>query len=184
MGAHGQRRRDLDAGQVGVPVVRGVGSGVPRRRAVDRGHRLRQVAARADAARDVPASERADAGVRVELLRRQPAGARVGDDLPAPHRAGAARPRRHRLPEAIVRQAARELHLVGQPQGSVRQERVRRRLPRPRQHRRLRPLGAAADRRAISSRRTARRGWRSSARTCWRSPSRSRPTTRRSRTWR
>ena len=28
--------------------------------------------------------------------RRQPAGARLGDDLPAPHRAGAARPGRHR----------------------------------------------------------------------------------------
>ena len=34
LGAHGQRRRDLHAGQVGVPLVRGVGSGVPRHGAV------------------------------------------------------------------------------------------------------------------------------------------------------
>ena len=40
-----------------------------------------------------------------------------------------------------------ELHLVGEPQGPLRQERLRGRLPRPRQHRRLRPQRAAADRR-------------------------------------
>ena len=42
---------------------------------------------------------------------------------------------------------AAELHLVGQPQGPLRQERVRGRLPRPRQHRRLRPQRPAAHRR-------------------------------------
>ena len=54
---------------------------------------------------------------------------------------GTARPRvpRPRLPEA-----ADQLHLVGQPQGHRGQEHLRRRLPRPRQHRRLRPLQAAA----------------------------------------
>ena len=32
LASHAQRRRDLDAGQVGVPVVRGVGPGVSRAR--------------------------------------------------------------------------------------------------------------------------------------------------------
>ena len=41
----------------------------------------------------------------------------------------------------------RQLHLVGQPQGPHRRQRLRGRLPRPRQHRRLRPLRAAAHRR-------------------------------------
>ena len=41
-----------------------------------------------------------------------------------------------------------QLHLVGQPQGPHGTQRLRGRLPRPRQHRRLRPQRAAADRRA------------------------------------
>ena len=47
---HAQRRRHLDAGQVGVSVVRGLGPGVPHRRALARGLRFRQRAAAADAA--------------------------------------------------------------------------------------------------------------------------------------
>ncbi len=43
---HGQRRRHLDAGQVGVPLVRRLGPGVPRVAAGDRRPRLRQAAAR------------------------------------------------------------------------------------------------------------------------------------------
>ena len=39
---HGRRRRDLDAGQVGVPVVRRLGPGVPLRAAVAGRRRLRQ----------------------------------------------------------------------------------------------------------------------------------------------
>ena len=46
------------------------------------------------------------------------------------------------------------------------QQRLRGRLPRARQHRRLRPQRAAARPAATSSRPTARRGWRCSARTC------------------
>ena len=52
-----------------------------------------------------------------------------------------------RFPQGGVQQAAAELHLVGEPQGPLRQERLRGRLPRPRQHRRLRPQRPAADRR-------------------------------------
>ena len=61
-----------------------------------------------------------------------------------PRRAGAARARRPRLPAARLPQAAAELRLVDQPQGRRRPQRLRRRLPRPRQHLGLRPLAAAA----------------------------------------
>ncbi len=61
------------------------------------------------------------------------------------------RPRGERdraVPRARLPQAAAQLHLVGEPQGSRGQQPLRRRLPRARQHRRLRPLAAAADRRS------------------------------------
>ena len=44
----------------------------------------------------LPAPERADSGLRVELQRRQSAGTRLGDDLPVPDRAGSPRRRRPR----------------------------------------------------------------------------------------
>ena len=46
---HGRRRHHLDAGQVGVPVVRRLGPGLPLRAAVARRRRLRQGAGRAAA---------------------------------------------------------------------------------------------------------------------------------------
>ena len=49
-----------------------------------------------------------------------------------------------RLPQALLCQAHAEFHLVGEPQGPVRQECLRRRLPRAGQHRRLRPQRAPA----------------------------------------
>ena len=162
---HAQRGRHLDARQVGVPLVRGLGPGVPHAAALDRRPRLRQAPDEADAPRGLPAPERPDARLRVELQRREPPGPRLRDALPAPHRAGHARRDGPRFPQADVQQAAAELHLVGQPQGPLRQERLRGGLPRPRQHRRLRPQRPAAHRRAVWSRRTARRGWPSSART-------------------
>ena len=79
--SHVQRRRHLDAGQVGVSLVRGVGPRLPRLAADAGGPRFRQAAAGADAARALHASERPDSGLRVELRRRQSAGARLGDDL-------------------------------------------------------------------------------------------------------
>ena len=48
-------------------------------------------------------------------------------------------------------QAAAELHLVGQPQGSQWPQRVRGRLPRPGQHRGVRPQRRAAHRRAAGT---------------------------------
>ena len=49
--------------------------------------------------------------------------------------------------QELLPEAAAELHLVGQPQGPHGAERLRGGLPGPRQHRRLRPQRAAADRR-------------------------------------
>ena len=126
---------------------------------------------RADAPRAVPAPERAAAGLRVELQRRQPAGARLGHAARLRDRARAARRGRRRLAEERLPEAARQLHVVGQPQGPDRAQRVRGRLPRPRQHRRVRPQRAAARPAAASSSPTARRGWRSSPSACSASPS-------------
>ena len=84
----------------------------------------------------VPAPQRRPAGVRVELRRRQPAGARAGGDPGVRHR----RQHRHRLPRADLPEAAAQLHLVGQPAGPRRQQPVRRRLPRPGQHQPGRPF--------------------------------------------
>ena len=93
-----------------------------------------------------------------------------------PHR----RRPRLRLPRARLPQAAAQLHLVGEPQGRRRRQRLRGRLPRARQHRPLRPLGAAARRRAARAVRRHRPGWRCSASTCsrWRcgSPTTTAPT--------
>ena len=129
--------------------------------------RLRQAAARPDAARALPAPERPDPGLRVELRRREPARARLGDALHLPQREGS---RRGSGDLDFLKRAFQKL-LVNftwwvNRKDPHRQERLRGRLPRPRQHRRLRPQRAAADRRLRSSRPTAPPGWRSSARTC------------------
>ena len=87
---HVQRRRHLDARQVGVPLVRGVGPRVPHALALARRLRLRQAAAAPDAPEPLRPPERADPRVRVELQRREPPGPRLGDALPLP---GRARPR-------------------------------------------------------------------------------------------
>ena len=145
VGPHVQRRHHLDAGQVGIPVVCRVGSGVPHDPAGHGRPRLRQAAARPDAAQRLPASERPVARLRVELRRRQSAGACVGDDAALPVRPGASGWQgRYRVSQVRVFQAAGQFHLVGQPQGSRRRQRLRGRLSRTRQHRRIRPFVAAA----------------------------------------
>ena len=89
--------------------------------------------------RVVPASERRPARLRVGIRRRQPAGAGVGGVAGVRDRR---RPRR-RVSEPHLRQAARQLHVVGQPARRRRLEPVRGRLPRPGQHRADRSLEPA-----------------------------------------
>ena len=140
--------------------------GVPLRGARPPRPGVRQVPAAADLPGVVPAPERRAARLRVGLRRRQPAGAGLGRARGVRHR----RRPRPRLPEQGLRQAARQLHVVGQPPGRRRLEPVRGRLPRPRQHRADRPLAPARSA-ASSSSPTPPAGWRST-RSPWRpSPS-------------
>ena len=71
--------------------------------------------------------------------------------------------RRPRVPRARLPQADAELHLVGEPQGRRGPQHLPGRLPRARQHRRLRPQRAAADRRLHQPGRRHRAGWRCTA---------------------
>ena len=107
--------------------------------------RLRPRSDRADAVRALPAPQRPDAGLRVELRRREPAGSRLGHAVllltPAP--SGPAASDRAFLASGLP-EAAAELHLVGEPQGSRGQQPVRGRLSGPGQHRGLRPQRHAA----------------------------------------
>ena len=114
---HGLARRHLNAKRVGVPVVRGVGPRIPLRTPLARRRRLRQGAGRAAARHPLPAPQRPNPGVRVELQRRQPAGDRVGGPTRVRARGRDPRRGRHRVPGPRVRPAADELHLVGQSQG-------------------------------------------------------------------
>ena len=144
---HGQRRHHLDAGQVGVPVVRGLGPRLPRPRPAlvdpDFGKQQLDLMLR----ERVPAPERADPGLRVELRRREPAGARLGDHLHLPlEQSGAGEGDLDWLERAFQKLLLNFTWWVNRKDRD-RQQRLRGRLPRPRQHRRVRPQRAAADRR-------------------------------------
>ena len=131
------RRRPVHARHLGVPLVRRLGPGLPLPAVGADRPGLRQGPAAAADARVVHAPQRPAARLRVGLLRRQPAGPRLGglarlQDRPA----ASTGTRRPRLPGADLPQAAAQLHLVGQPQGPRRPQRLPGRLPRARQHRR------------------------------------------------
>ncbi len=84
----------------------------------------------------------------------QSAGARVGRDPRLPDRGQDVRPQGSRVPRADLPEAADQLHVVGQPQGHRGQQHLRGRVPRPRQHRRVRPdVGSALGRPAGAGRR-------------------------------
>ena len=80
---HVQPGRRVHAGQVGVPLVRRMGPGLPLHPAGHGRPGLRQEPDRPDAVPGVPAPERADARLRVELRRREPPGARLRHAVPA-----------------------------------------------------------------------------------------------------
>ena len=127
-------------------MVRGVGPRLPVRRHRPRRRRVRQGPAAADVPRVVHAPQRPAAGLRVGVRRRQPAGARLGRAARVRDRRRRHRHARPRVPRAHLPQAAAQLHVVGQPQGRRRRQRLRGRLPRDGQHRPDRPLGSAAGR--------------------------------------
>ncbi len=135
-----QPRPPRDARQVGVPLVRRMGSRVPLRG--PRAHRSGggEAPAPAHGPRVVHASERAAPGLRVELRRRESARRGVGGARRVPDR----RRDRPRVPGARLPQAPDQLHLVGEPQGRARRQHFRGRLPRSGQHRAVRPVGDAA----------------------------------------
>ena len=147
-------RRAGDARSLGVPLVRRLGPRLPLHPVGAPRPGVREVPAARAAARVVPAPERCAAGVRVELRRRQPARARDG----GPARVRDRRRSRPRVPGARLPEAADQLHLVAQPRGRRRQQRLQRRLPRARQHQPRRPL-EPAPRARRSSRPTAPPGW-------------------------
>ena len=82
---------------------------------------------------------RGAARLRVVVRRRQPAGPRRGRAARLDDRRAQGR----RFLQADLPQAAAELHLVAEPPGQGGQRPVLGRLPRPRQHRRLRPVAPA-----------------------------------------
>ena len=112
---------------------------------VDRG--FRQAATRSDVERELPAPERPDPGLRMELRRRESAGASPGPpSSPTAWKRRARARGTSRWLKTQLSEAAAQLHLVGQSQGSFGQERLRGGVPGPGQHRRVRPQFAAADR--------------------------------------
>ena len=88
----------------------------------------------------------------------EPAGPRLGGLAGLQDREADPGRRRPAVPRAGLPQAAPELHLVGEPQGPRGEERLPGGLPRPRQHRGLRPPRAAARSAATSSSPTAPHG--------------------------
>ena len=128
-------------------MVRGVGPRVPLHRARARRSGFRQGTALAAAVRAVPASERPDPRVRVGVLRSQSAGACLGVLARlqhGPHRTG--RADREFLEKCFHKLLINFTWWVNKVD-SRGQQRLRRRLPRARQHHRLRSQRAAARRR-------------------------------------
>ena len=130
-------------------MVRGLGPGLPRgaagggRRASSPSEQLSLLLSRV-----IPAPQRAAAGLRVELQRRQPAGARLGDAGASTRSKKRRRAKRTaRSSRTLFQKLMRNFTLVAEPQGRRRPEHLPGRLPRPGQHRRVRPQRAAAGRR-------------------------------------
>src|SRR5438552_3568458 len=99
---HAQRGHHLDARQVGIPLVRGLGPRLPRPRAHPGRRRFREAPAGPDARGPVPPPQRAASRLRVELRRRESTGARLGHDLHLPPGKAAPRRGRPRLARAVV----------------------------------------------------------------------------------
>ena len=164
---HGQPRRDLDARQVGVPLVRGVGPRVPLHAAGDGRPRLRQEPDRPDAlARSTctrPGRCPPTSGTSATSTRRCTPSPRLFLHEPGgrPGRRSTCRSCRSAFTKLLL-----NFTWWVNRKDPDRAQRVRGRVPRPRQHRRVRPQRRRCPPAGASSRPTARPGWRCSARTC------------------
>ena len=156
-----QRRRDLHARQVGVPVVCGLGPGIS----------LRAAGAGRSATSPRSSSCCCCASGTCTPTGRLPAYEWAFGDVNPPVHAWAAwrvykidkkrrGQRRSRVPGARLPQAAAQLHLVGEPQGCRGHEYLPGRLSGAGQYRRVRPQRSHCPPAAISSSPTAPVGWR------------------------
>ena len=133
--------------QVGISVVRHLGPGVPLRGlCLDRRPVCQGPAPRA-ALRAIPASQRADTGLRVGFLRSQSARSRLGRVAGLQHGPRPQRQGRPRFPRALLPQAADQFHVVGQQGRSHGQQHLRGRVPGARQRGGLRSQPADEQRR-------------------------------------
>ncbi len=168
---HVERRRHLDARQVGVPLVRGLGPRVPRRRAVAGRLRLRQGAAAADAARAATctrtARSRPTSGTSATSTRRCTPGRRSSSIESRSATSGAS--------DLEFLERSFQKLMLNFTWWVNRKDRRAATCSRAASSASTTSASSTAARRcrpaATSSRPTAPRGWRSSARTCWRSRS-------------
>ena len=142
-------RRDVDARQLGVSVVCGVGLGISLRRAGARRSGVREVPAAAAVPRMVSTPQRGAARIRVGFLRRQPARACLGGAGGVWYRRGP----RLRFSQPDFRQAVGQLHLVGESARRQRLQPVRGRVHGAGQHRPLGPIPPSRPRRPQAVRR-------------------------------
>ena len=143
-----QRRRHFDARQVGVSLVRGLGSGVSLHPAWRWSIRTSPRSSSSCCCANgtcIPTDRFPPMNGRLAMsIRRFMPGRRGASTRSNRSASGAGR---SQFPGTRLSQTAAELHLVGEPQGRRREQHLSRRLPGSRQHRRIRPKRAAADRR-------------------------------------
>src|SRR5215475_12531171 len=97
---------------MGVSVVRCLGPRLPYPAAHAGGSRLWQTATGSDPARELPAPQRPNPRLRMELRRRQSAGPSMGDNFHLPPGEGANRQRRPDMAGTQFSETLVELHLV------------------------------------------------------------------------
>ena len=152
-------RRHLDAGQVGVPLVRGLGPRPSTAAAGAGRRRVRQGAADLALARVVHAPQRPDPGLRVELRRREPpVHAWAAWRVYKIERRSAAQGDRQFLERVFHKLLLNFTWWVNRKDAEG-QQRVPGRLSGAGQHRRLRPQRPPAHGRASSISRTGPPGW-------------------------